>query len=141
MEIEVPTRQSYVASLVAPSERSFASSDQCRTQGLLSNRLGYRPGLLMLIVAFSAPLCVGRGAKITYDLLLYRSFRGLKPPEENPRSISQQIVAPPGRQSATAKINSLTFFANHFQVRNADIADFSRFLFPVLLSFALLSFG
>ena len=48
---------------VAPSERSFASSDQCRTQRLLGNRLGYRSGLLMLIVAFSAPLCVGEGQK------------------------------------------------------------------------------
>jgi hypothetical protein len=38
-------------------------------------------GSLMQIVAFSAPLCAGGGARITYDLLLYRSFRGLKPPE------------------------------------------------------------
>ena len=34
-------------------------------------------------VAFSAPLVIGGGAKISYDLLLYRAFRNLKPPEEH----------------------------------------------------------
>jgi hypothetical protein len=33
-------------------------------------------------VAFSVPLVLGGGAKISYDLLLYRAFRNLKPPEE-----------------------------------------------------------
>jgi hypothetical protein len=39
-------------------------------------------GLLMQFFAFSAPLLVGGGAKVTYDLLLYRAFREVKPPEE-----------------------------------------------------------
>jgi hypothetical protein len=33
-------------------------------------------------VAFGAPLVVGGGLKILYDVLLYGSFRNLKPPEE-----------------------------------------------------------
>ena len=33
------------------------------------------------------PIFLSGGLKIVYDLLLYRSFRGLKPPEEK---------APPG---------------------------------------------
>jgi hypothetical protein len=40
-------------------------------------------GFLMQNVAFSAPLVLGGGAKISYDLLLYRAFRNLKPPEEH----------------------------------------------------------
>ena len=40
---------------------------------------------MMQVVAFSAPLVVGGGAKVTYDLLLYRSFRLLKPTDENSR--------------------------------------------------------
>jgi len=39
-------------------------------------------GVLMEDLAFSAPLIVGGSTKITYDLLLYRSFRRVKAPEE-----------------------------------------------------------
>ena len=39
-------------------------------------------GSLMRTVSLSAPLFVGPGLKIAYDLLLYRAFRHLKPPEE-----------------------------------------------------------
>jgi hypothetical protein len=37
---------------------------------------------MMQVLALSAPLLVGGGAKVAYDLLLYREFRLLKPPEE-----------------------------------------------------------
>ncbi len=36
----------------------------------------------MQSVAFSTPLVLGGGLKIGYDILLYRAFRHLKPPEE-----------------------------------------------------------
>jgi len=39
-------------------------------------------GVVMQNLAFSAPLMLGGGLKITYDALLYRSFRKLKAPEE-----------------------------------------------------------
>ena len=39
-------------------------------------------GSVMQRLAFSAPLVIGGGLKIVYDLLLYRNFRHLKPPEE-----------------------------------------------------------
>ena len=32
---------------------------------------------------FSIPLILGPALKITYDLLLFRAFRHLKPPEES----------------------------------------------------------
>jgi hypothetical protein len=51
-------------------------------------------GLLMQFFAFSAPLLVGGGAKVAYDVLLYRSFRGLKPPEEKAGSASKEILGP-----------------------------------------------
>jgi hypothetical protein len=41
-------------------------------------------GLLFSIpVLFNAPFFLSGGLKIIYDLLLYREFRALKPPEEN----------------------------------------------------------
>jgi hypothetical protein len=33
-------------------------------------------------LTLAAPLLIGAGIKIGYDLLLWRAFRGLKPPEE-----------------------------------------------------------
>ena len=82
VEMDVPTRQSYVMAVVKPAERTFAS-------GITSLvRLGgwavgpFAAGVLMQGVALATPLVVGGVLKIGYDVLLYFSFRGLKPPEE-----------------------------------------------------------
>lgn len=82
VEMDVPTRQSYVMSVVKPEERTFAS-------GVTSLvRLGgwavgpFAAGALMQSVALATPLIVGGALKITYDALLYFSFRRIKPPEE-----------------------------------------------------------
>jgi MFS family permease len=82
VEMDVPTRQSYVMAMVRAHERTFASG--------LTNlvRLGgwaIAPsfaGLLMQGTSLAAPLFVGAGMKISYDLLLYRAFRRARPPEE-----------------------------------------------------------
>jgi hypothetical protein len=42
----------------------------------------FAAGFLMQGVALATPLLIGAGMKIGYDLLLWRSFQGLKPPEE-----------------------------------------------------------
>jgi len=36
----------------------------------------------MQYVVLAAPLFIGGGMKIAYDIVLYRSFRHLRPPEE-----------------------------------------------------------
>ncbi len=82
VEMDVPTRQSYVMAVVQPEERTFAA-------GVTSLvRLGgwaIAPafaGLLMQGTSLAAPLFVGSALKISYDLLLWRGFRSRKPPEE-----------------------------------------------------------
>lgn len=82
VEMDVPTRQSYVMAVVKPEERTFAS-------GITSLvRLGgwavgpFAAGAMMHGVALATPLIVGSAMKIGYDVLLYYSFRRLKPPEE-----------------------------------------------------------
>ena len=82
VEMDVPTRQSYVASLVAPHERSFASAATNLARNVCWAIGSATAGLLMQNFAFSTPLFVGGGTKVAYDLLLYRSFHSLKPPEE-----------------------------------------------------------
>lgn len=82
VEMDVPTRQSYVMAVVRPAERTWAA-------GITSLvRLGgwalapFVAGFLMQGVALATPLLIGAGMKIGYDLLLWKSFRDLKPPEE-----------------------------------------------------------
>lgn len=82
VEMDVPTRQSYVAALVAPHERTYASSVTNVTRTLSWAGASAAAGALMQHVAFSAPLVLGGSLKIAYDLMLYRGFRDLKPAEE-----------------------------------------------------------
>jgi MFS family permease len=82
VEMDVPTRQSYVAAVVLPNERTFASGIANLARNIFWAVGSSVAGFLMQNVAFSAPLVIGGGAKIGYDLLLYRAFRELRPPEE-----------------------------------------------------------
>jgi MFS family permease len=82
VEMDVPTRQSYVMAVVRPEERTFASGVTHLVRlGAWAAAPGFA-GLLMQGLALGAPLVVGAGMKITYDVLLYAAFRGQRPPEE-----------------------------------------------------------
>ena len=94
VEMDVPTRQSYVAALVKPSERTFASGVTNLARNLFWAVGSGVAGLLMQVLSFSAPLLVGGAAKVAYDLHLYKSFRGLKPPEEAVAPSTMTNVAP-----------------------------------------------
>ena len=82
VEMDVPTRQSYVMAIVRPEERTFASG----VTNLV--RLGgwaVAPafaGALMQGASLGAPLLVGAGMKILYDLALFLAFKEQRPPEE-----------------------------------------------------------
>jgi MFS family permease len=82
VEMDVPTRQSYVAAVVSPHERTFASGVTNLSRNALWAAGSAVSGLLMQGVTFSAPLIAGGSIKIVYDFLLYRKFRHIKPPEE-----------------------------------------------------------
>jgi predicted MFS family arabinose efflux permease len=82
VEMDVPTRQSYVAAVVCPEERTFASGVTNLGRNLSWAVSSSVAGLLMQRIAFSAPLFIGGGLKIIYDFLLWRAFRHVAPPEE-----------------------------------------------------------
>jgi MFS family permease len=82
-QMDVPARQSYTIAVVRPEERSAAGgfTGVARTTGaamspLFAGFLFARPSLI------DAPFFIAGTLKIAYDLLLYYSFRKLRPPEE-----------------------------------------------------------
>jgi MFS family permease len=82
-QMDVPTRQSYTMAVVAPDERSAASGVTSIARSLGASLSPALTGWLISIpVLFSAPFFLSGGLKIIYDLLLYREFRAVKPPEE-----------------------------------------------------------
>ncbi len=82
VEMDVPTRQSYVMAVVRPQERVLASGV---THLVRMGAWAVAPafaGSLMQGLSLGAPLMLGAGMKVTYDVLLYAAFRRVKPPEE-----------------------------------------------------------
>ncbi|MDE3090496.1 MAG: MFS transporter [Chloroflexota bacterium] len=81
-QMDVPTRQSYTMAVVDPDERSAASGVTTIARSLGAAWSPALAGALLQSPFISAPFFLAGGLKILYDLLLYRSFRGMKPPEE-----------------------------------------------------------
>ena len=82
-QMDVPTRQSYTMAIVRPEERSAAAgiTGVARTTGaaiapFFAGLLFARPSLINL------PFFIAGALKMTYDILLYRAFVRLPPPEE-----------------------------------------------------------
>ena len=84
-QMDVPTRQSYTMAIVAPDERSAAAgvTGIARSLGVAASPLIAGP-LFATAALASLPFLISGGLKIVYDLLLYRSFVKLPPPEEAP---------------------------------------------------------
>ena len=96
VEMDVPTRQSYIMAVVQPHERTFASGVSNLTRNVARAVTPSAAGYLMQSVSLATPLYLGGGLKIVYDLLIYRAFRNLKPPEEQnppPRRGEEQAPA------------------------------------------------
>lgn len=82
-QMDVPTRQSYTMAVVAPDERSAASGVTTIARSVGAAISPSLTGFFLSVPALlSAPFFLSGGLKIVYDLLLYRSFRRIKPPEE-----------------------------------------------------------
>lgn len=82
VQMDVPTRQSYVAAIVLPHERTFAlgATNVVRHMGWTAGPP--LAGFAMATAGLAAPLVTGASLKIVYDLSLYAGFRRVRPPEE-----------------------------------------------------------
>jgi predicted MFS family arabinose efflux permease len=82
-QMDVPTRQSYTMAIVAPDERSAAAgvTGIARSLGVAASPLIAAP-LLIGSAYIGAPFVIAGSLKILYDVLLYRRFQAVRPPEE-----------------------------------------------------------
>ncbi|HKW39979.1 MAG TPA: MFS transporter [Gemmatimonadales bacterium] len=82
-QMDVPTRQSYIMAVVGPEERSAAAgvTGVARTTGAaiapaFAGLLFGQPALI------NVPFFIAGTLKVIYDVLLYRGFVAVRPPEE-----------------------------------------------------------
>ena len=93
VEMDVPTRQSYIVAMVAEDERLTAVGITNLTRSVAWAVAPACAGSLMRSLSLAAPLVIGPGLKVLYDLLLFRAFRHLKPPEERSGGQGGRVVS------------------------------------------------
>jgi predicted MFS family arabinose efflux permease len=85
-QMDVPARQSYVVAVVDPEERTAASSYTTTARSAAQAISPYFSSTAVTSAASGLQFYLGGGLKILYDILLWRSFRHLKAPEEEARA-------------------------------------------------------
>jgi predicted MFS family arabinose efflux permease len=81
-EMDVPTRQSYVMAVVRPQERLAAAGITSLVRSVGWAMAPVFAGMMMQAGGLGLPLVFAGITKLSYDLLLWREFRRVKPPEE-----------------------------------------------------------
>lgn len=81
-EMDVPTRQSYVMAVVRPEERLAAAGVTSLVRCVGWAAAPMLAGVLMQWGGLGLPLVAAGVTKLAYDVLLWREFRRVKPPEE-----------------------------------------------------------
>lgn len=82
VQMDVPTRSSYVMAVVTEAERPAAASFTSVPRGLASAGAPAITGALFAASLYAWPLIISGVLKITYDVILLFMFRKVKPPEE-----------------------------------------------------------
>ncbi len=90
VEMDVPTRQSYILAVVRPEERGFASGFTTFTRNVSYAIAPALAGAAMKGLSMASPLFFGGGIKIVYDVILYAAFRRVKPSEERIESTGRE---------------------------------------------------
>jgi MFS family permease len=81
-QMDVPTRTSYVLSVVRPEERAAAASITAVPRSLASALGPLLAGYLLGLSPFGWPLVIGGAIKAVYDVLLLVSYGKIAPPHE-----------------------------------------------------------
>src|SRR5437870_4864211 len=81
-QMDVPTRQSYVMSIVDEQDRTAAAGLTSATRTFSSSVSPSLTGYALANLWLRSPLVAAGALKLAYDLLIYRRFRRVRPPEE-----------------------------------------------------------
>ena len=84
-QMDVPTRQSYTMAVVHPSERVAAAGITNVARTTTSALSPVLTGAAFAAGALGLPFFVAGVLKIGYDIAIYRTFRRIRPPEEQAR--------------------------------------------------------
>lgn len=82
VEMDIPTRKSYIASIVVPENRKTAAARTSMGRQAGSSIGPAIGGFLLSNVSALAPFVGSAIMKISYDLLLWHSFKAVRPSEE-----------------------------------------------------------
>ena len=80
-QMDVPTRQAYVMAVVEDHEREAAATTTTLWRTVAQAVSPTVTGWVMASVALAAPFVLGGGLKIVYDLMLWATFKDVKPRE------------------------------------------------------------
>jgi len=83
-EMDVPARQSYVMAIVDESDRTAAAGLTSATRTVSSSISPSLAGYAIEAIWVGTPLVAAGILKLTYDFLIYATFRKIRPPEEMP---------------------------------------------------------
>src|SRR5437667_6875961 len=81
-QMDVPTRQSYVMSIVDESDRTAAAGLTSTTRTVSSSISPSLAGYALANLWLGVPLVAAGILKLAYDALIYKEFRQVRPPEE-----------------------------------------------------------
>ena len=81
-QMDVPTRQSYIVSIVNENERVAAASITNTSRNVAQAVSPSLAGAVIQVLSLSTPFIIGGILKIAYDIGMFANFRKIKPPEE-----------------------------------------------------------
>jgi len=84
-QMDVPTRQSYSMAIVDPDERTATAGITNVARSIATAVSPPLAGYAFSVAALGVPFFLAGGLKIVYDLLIWRTFRRVHPPEEGAR--------------------------------------------------------
>ncbi|MGI0133235.1 MAG: MFS transporter [Thermoplasmata archaeon] len=91
-QMDVPTRQSYTMSLVDRRDRPRVAGTLAGARGVAQSAGPFPAVAFDAAGLLAAPFLLGGGLKIVYDLVLYRRFRGVRVPDEDPTATSSDAT-------------------------------------------------
>ena len=81
-QMDVPTRQSYVVAIVRPEERVAVAGITNLSRNIPFSVSPTLVGYMFQFVSLAFPFFFAGALKTAYDLLLYKNFKKIRPPEE-----------------------------------------------------------